>query len=302
MTLALAVTGQHGQVARSLAERAAAQGMRVILLGRPALDLLVPETIGPALAASGADVIVNAAAYTAVDQAESEADVALAVNGHAPGHIAAAAAQMGVPLIHLSTDYVFDGAADRPYREDDAVAPMSAYGRSKLAGEQAVAAATANHAILRTSWVYSPFGRNFVRTMLMLGQTRDHVRVVADQHGNPTSALDLADAIIAMAGRLAASPAPDLRGTFHGAGSGDAVWADVAEAIFAEAVRHGRAPVRVERIATAEFPTPARRPANSRLDCRRLAAAYGLTMPLWRGAVAACVTRLLETEREDTGQ
>lgn len=290
----IAVTGRDGQVVQSLLERAAVAGVTVVAVGRPLLDLARPDTIAPALMAAQPDVIVNAAAYTAVDQAEKEEALATAINGAGAGAVAAVAARLNVPVIHLSTDYVFDGSADRPYRENDLVAPIGAYGRSKLAGERAVAAATANHCILRTAWVYSPFGKNFVKTMLRLGESQREVRVVADQHGNPTSALDLADTVIAVARHLAFSDAADLRGIFHMTNQGDAVWADVAEAIFAAAEAAGRPPVQVRRIATAEFPTPARRPANSRLDGAKLLARHGLALPPWEMALDACLQRLLQ--------
>src|SRR5208337_3649050 len=212
------------------------------------------------------DVVVNAAAYTAVDKAESEEDLAMRVNGEGAGHVAEAAANAGAPLLHLSTDYVFDGALDRPYREDDPTGPTGAYGRSKLLGEKLVAERCSNSAILRTAWVYSPFGANFVRTMLRLNETREEVGVVADQRGNPTSALDIADALLAIGKTLRADEAPALRGVFHMTGSGEATWADVAEAVFEEARAGGRRLTMVKRIATADYPTPAWRPVNSRLD------------------------------------
>lgn len=294
----IAVTGQHGQVALSLVERAAAAGIELTAIGRPALDLERPETIAPALISAKPDLIVNAAAFTAVDLAESEPATALKVNGDAAGEIAATARRLGVPMIQISTDYVFDGSLDRPYREDDVVGPISAYGRSKLAGEEAVASTTSDHAILRTAWVYSPFGKNFVRTMLRLGSEREVVGVVADQAGSPTSALDIADAILAVAGNLAAHPDDAaLRGIFHMGAQGEAVWADVAEAIFADAKKAGRAAVRVERIATSDYPTPARRPANSRLDSAKLAAIHGVRLPHWRTSLTACVTRLLAADQ-----
>ena len=299
--LTIAVTGREGQVVRALMERAGS-AVRIVPVGRPELDLARPESIGPALLALAPDVIVNAAAYTAVDQAETEDALASAINGAGAGAVAQAAARAGVPIIHLSTDYVFDGTAPCPYREDDPVAPIGAYGRSKLAGEWAVAAATDNHAILRTAWVFSPFGKNFVKTMLRLGETMSEVRVVADQIGNPTSALDLADAVLIVAARLATDPAPGLRGLFHMTGGGEAAWADVADTIFARAETHGRRPVAVRRITTAEFPTPARRPANSRLDCARLHHTYGIALPDWHGAVRHSVDRLLAGPNTETGR
>ncbi|KRE04303.1 dTDP-4-dehydrorhamnose reductase [Bosea sp. Root381] len=289
----IAVTGQSGQVVLSMLERAP-EGVTVVALGRPHLDLERLESIAPAITASRPDVIVNAAAFTAVDLAESQEDAARLANGTAAGEVAKAAATLGIPVIQISTDYVFDGSLERPYREDDPVAPISAYGRSKLEGERSVATATPNHAILRTAWVYSPFGKNFVRTMLRLAETRDEVGVVADQAGSPSSALDIADAIFGVARNLAERPGePTLRGTFHMAAQGEAVWADVAAHIFAEREALGGPPVRVKRIMTSDYPTPARRPANSRLDSSRLAEIHGIRLPQWQGALATCVRRLL---------
>ena len=288
----IAVTGSKGQVATSLVERGGA-GAEVVALGRPAFDLIDRAAVLASLEAARPDVIVNAAAYTAVDKAEGEEDLAMRVNGEGAGHVAEAAARLGVPLLHLSTDYVFDGALDRAYRENDPTAPTGVYGRSKLAGEQQVAERCTNSVILRTAWVYSPFGANFLRTMLRLNETRDEVGVVADQRGNPTSALDIADALIVIAARLKDDASPALRGVFHMTGSGEGTWADFAEAIFEEAAARGRRLTRVRRIATADYPTPAKRPANSRLDNEKVARVYGLRLPEWRQAVAACCKRLL---------
>ena len=240
------------------------------------------------------DVIINAAAYTAVDKAEAEEDLALRVNGEGAGHVAEAAARIGVPLLHLSTDYVFDGALDRPYREDDQTGPISVYGRSKLIGEKRVAERCPDSVILRTAWVYSPFGANFVRTMLRLNEMRDEVGVVADQRGNPTSALDIADALLAVAMRMRADASPLLRGVFHMTGSGEATWAEFAEAVFENAHARGRRLTRVKRITTANYPTPARRPANCRLDNAKLRRVYGLALPEWRASLAVCCARLLD--------
>jgi dTDP-4-dehydrorhamnose reductase len=293
----LIVTGTNGQVALALIERGAAQNVDVAAVGRswrPGLDLADPSAVGSVLHAVEGDVIINAAAYTAVDKAESEEDLAMRVNGDGAGAVARAAARRGLPLLHLSTDYVFDGSLDRPWREDDPTGPIGAYGRSKLAGEQAVVRENPAATILRTSWVYAPFGANFVRTMLRLGETRDEVSVVADQQGTPTSALDIADALIAIARKRLAEPNnPALSGVFHMTGGGEANWADFAEEIFAAAELHGRKPVRVKRIGTADYPTPARRPANSRLDNAKLAKIYGVALPDWRLSARACVARLL---------
>ncbi|WP_248311613.1 dTDP-4-dehydrorhamnose reductase [Bosea sp. ASV33] len=299
MTLRIAVTGWTGQVVCAMLERVPV-GVEVIALRRPELDLAQPKTVAPALRSARPDVIVNTAAYTAVDQAESEPELAMRVNGEAAGEAARAAAALGIPMIQLSTDYVFDGGLDRPYREDDPTGPISAYGASKLAGERAVAAATDNHAILRTAWIYSPFGKNFVKTMLHLAETRDEIGVVADQAGCPTSALDIADAIFTVARNLTARANDgSLRGVFHMSAAGEAVWADVAEAIFAERERQGGKPVRVKRIATVDYPTPARRPANSRLDCSKLALAHEVRLPEWQSALRPCVARLLKGQAKD---
>ncbi|MGA8586603.1 MAG: dTDP-4-dehydrorhamnose reductase [Roseiarcus sp.] len=288
----IAVTGSKGQVATSLIERAGPK-LEVIALGRPAFDLTDRAAVLAGLEAARPDVIVNAAAYTAVDKAEAEEALALRVNGDGAGHVAEAAERLGVPLLHLSTDYVFDGALDRPYREDDPTGPTGSYGRSKLAGEKEVARRCENSVILRTAWVYSPFGANFLRTMLRLNETRDEVGVVADQRGNPTSALDIADALIAIAARVKDDSSPRLRGIFHMTGSGEGTWADFAQAVFGEAAARGRRSTRVKRIATADYPTPARRPANSRLDNEKLARVYGLRLSDWRQSVAASCGRLL---------
>ncbi|WID98118.1 dTDP-4-dehydrorhamnose reductase [Bosea vestrisii] len=290
----IAVTGRTGQVVQSLLARAGAAGVTVIPVGRPEFDLAQPESVQQALAAARPDCVVNAAAYTAVDKAETEPELAMRINGAGAGAVAAAAAALGVPLIQISTDYVFDGMASRPWREDDPTAPLGAYGLSKLAGEDAVAAATRNHAILRTAWVYSPYGANFVKTMLRLAESRDEVGVVSDQLGSPTSALDLADAIIAVAKALVARPGDaSLRGIFHAAGTGEASWADLAETVFAASAALGGPSATVRRIATLDYPTPARRPTNSRLDCSLLAERHGLHLPPWQDSVQACVATLL---------
>jgi dTDP-4-dehydrorhamnose reductase len=290
----IAVTGSQGQIVRSLLERAATRDAEIFTLARPRLDLADPSTIIAAIESIAPDVIVSAAAYTAVDKAESEEALAQRINNVGAEEIAHAAQRLGIPIIHFSTDYVFDGTLDRPYREDDPTGPINAYGRSKLAGEQAVTEATPCHVILRTSWVYSPFGTNFVRTMLRLGETRDNIGVVADQIGQPTSALDIADAVLTICHRLRAQPRDGrLFGLFHMAGAGVTCWADFAEAIFTEAARHGRHPVAVTRIISEPDPTAAPRPANSRLDTRKLAEIYGVALPSWRNSLPALIARLL---------
>jgi len=297
------VVGKEGQVARSLAERARAHGAQAVLVGRPKLDLADPSGIEDALIDTGGDVIVNAAAYTAVDQAESDRELAEAINGIGAGVVAGAAASMNVPVIHLSTDYVFDGTADRPYREDDPVSPLGVYGASKLLGEEAVAAEAENHVILRTAWVYSPFGKNFVKTMLRLAGEREEVGIVADQRGSPTSALDIADGIIAVSRNLIERPEDrSLRGLFHMAGTGFATWAEFAAEIFAVSSRLGGPSAKVRPIATTDFPTPAKRPANSRLDCTKLKEAHGVVLPPWRSSLEVCVKRLIEEARKEVAR
>jgi len=294
----IVVTGVAGQVARSLVERGMAQGHVVLPLGRPHLDLASgdAEAIRAVLEMTRPEAIVSAAAYTAVDKAESEPELAFAVNAIGAGHVAEAAAALNVPLVQLSTDYVFSGDGSRAWREDDPTRPQGVYGASKLAGERAVLAACPNSAVLRTAWVYSPFGSNFVKTMLRLAETRDEVGVVADQIGNPTSALDIADGVLAVAANLIGRADPALRGVFHMAGAGEASWADLAEAVFAASAVRGGPAAQVRRIATSDYPTPARRPANSRLDCTRLAEIHGVRLPQWRGSLETVIDRLVSGE------
>lgn len=293
--LRLAVTGREGQIVQSLIEIGPSQDVAVIPIGRPLLDLAQPATVAPALREARPDIIVNAAAYTAVDKAESEPDLAMAVNGEGAGAVARAAADLGVPLIQFSTDYVFDGTSPRPYREDDLVGPLSSYGRSKRAGEEATAKATEDHAILRTAWVYSPFGANFVKTMLRLAASRVSVSVVADQRGCPTSALDIAEALLRIARTMIERPADaSLRGTFHMTGTGETTWAAFATAVFAESARMGGPSAEVVAIGTADYPTPARRPPNARLDGTKLARHYDVVLPAWQSSVRTCVERLLK--------
>jgi dTDP-4-dehydrorhamnose reductase len=276
-----------------MAERGADAGHKVIALGRPELDLADPASIVRALNAAAPNVVVSAAAYTAVDKAETEKELAYAANGNGAGAVAAAARALGVPLIHVSTDYVFDGMLDRPYRESDPTGPTGVYGASKLEGEKAVLAAyPEGSAVLRVAWVYSPFGANFVKTMLRLAGERNEVSVVADQVGNPTSAFDIADGILAVAANLFADDDPALRGVFHMTARGEASWADFAEAIFTASAAKGGPSAIVRRIKTADYPTPAARPANSRLDCTRIAQVHGVILPEWQSPLEGIVTRL----------
>jgi dTDP-4-dehydrorhamnose reductase len=290
----IAVTGRHGQVAQSLLERVAASQIEICTLARPQVDLARPESVEAALLNLGPDAVVSAAAYTAVDQAENEAALAHNINAIGARALAQAAARLGIPVVHLSTDYVFDGRLARPYREDDPTGPLGVYGASKLEGERAVAAANPDHAILRTAWVYSPFGKNFARTMLALASKRDEISVVSDQKGTPSNALDIADGVIAVVRNLVERPsAPELRGVFHLTGGGETNWAEFATAIFAASAAAGGPSARVVPIPTSAYPTPARRPANSRLDNSRLANAHGVRLPHWKQSLPACIGRLV---------
>ncbi|HYE29642.1 MAG TPA: dTDP-4-dehydrorhamnose reductase [Allosphingosinicella sp.] len=287
------VTGERGQLARSLAARAAgATGLSLLSVGRPELDLERPDSIERAVRAAAPDVVVNAAAYTAVDRAEDEPDRAFRINAEAAGELAAAARRRGARFVQLSTDYVFDGTRDRAYDESAPTGPLGVYGRSKLEGEQRVSEANPDHLILRTAWVYSPFGRNFVTTMLALAAERDEVAVVADQRGSPTAAADLADGILALLRAWRDRPEAGLGGTYHLAGTGTASWFEFAEAIFRESAARGLPAARVKPIGSAEWPTRAPRPAHSVLDSGRFARDFGYRAPPWPRSTAAVIAAL----------
>jgi dTDP-4-dehydrorhamnose reductase len=272
------VTGGTGQLASALARRAG-----IHRVGRPEFDFDRPETIETSFRSAAPRMVVNAAAYTAVDAAENDAGAAYRTNRDGPALLARLCAEADIPLIHVSTDYVFDGTKPDPYVETDPVAPQCVYGASKLAGEAAVMASGAKAIIVRTAWVYAATGKNFVRTMLAAGKNRDRLSVVADQFGCPTNAADLADAIQAIAARLDLTGwQPEYRGVFHAAGTGATSWHGLAVATFEEAGRHGSKVPEVAPIATADWPTPAKRPANSRLDCTHLFDVYGVRLPHWR--------------------
>lgn len=292
----LLVTGREGQVARTIRELLSASGWNVLAVGRPESDLEHPETVAEAIRRARPDVVVSAAAYTAVDKAEDEPGRARAINALAPSVIATAAAEVGAAIIHFSTDYVFDGTKRSPYVEDDTTAPLGVYGATKLAGEASVAAANPRHVILRTAWVCSPYGNNFVRTMLRLAAERPELRVVADQQGAPTFAADLAVAVGRIASRLVATPRPgaDHYGVFHVSSEGLTTWHGFAEAIMAGAARRGRKPVPVEPITTADFPTRARRPAYSKLSSDKVDRVYGLRLPHWQASLDRCLDVLID--------
>ena len=291
MTGPILVTGGAGQLATALGRLG---GERVRVAGRPKLDFDRPETIDQCVAEIGPALVVNAAAWTAVDAAEADPAGAMRANRDGPARLAARCADAGIPLIHISTDYVFDGRKGAPYVETDATAPTGVYGESKLAGERAVLAALPRAVIVRTSWVYSETGKNFVRTMLTLAQTRDRLRVVADQKGCPTGADDLARVVLGIADALGAEWRDDYAGVFHSCGEGWTTWHGFAEAIFENAAALGVKRPAVEAITTAEYPTPAERPADSRLECSKLERVFGLRQPAWRASLAETVARLTD--------
>jgi len=284
------VFGSTGQLATEIARRAPGE-VNLDIAARDRADLEVSGACAALIGEVSPDAVINAAACTAVDRAEQEEDRATRINATAPGEMARACATRGIPLVQVSTDYVFDGSGTAPWRPGDAPAPLGAYGRSKQAGEAAVRASGAAHAILRTSWVVSAHGSNFVKTMLRLGRERDGLRIVADQLGGPTPAASLADACLTVAQVLCAEPGKS--GTYHFAGAPETSWAGFARAIFDMA---GIA-CAVDDIPTAEYPAPARRPLNSRLDCSATHAAFGLAQPDWRDGLRDILTELGETSR-----
>ena len=278
----LLVFGETGQLARELARIAA----DATFLGRKAADLTDPDRCAEIVLNTGAEAVINAAAYTAVDRAEDEPEIAAAINGLAPAAMARAAAARGLPFLHVSTDYVFDGSGRAPRKPGDRTGPLGVYGSSKLAGETGVRLAGGTHAILRTSWVFSAHGANFVKTMLRLGAERDALNIVADQIGGPTPAAAIAAALIPMAEALAQDP--QRAGTYHFSGAPDVSWADFAREIFAQSDLS----CAVTDIETSAYPTPAQRPLNSRLDCSALKDAFGIDRPDWRQGLAAVLAEL----------
>lgn len=285
------VTGLEGQIVSALREAATGTGIELLAVGRPKLDLAQPASISAAVQAARPDVVVSAAAYTAVDKAEDEPDLAHAINARGAGAVAQAADQIGAPVIHLSTDYVFAGDGSGPYKEADPTGPRSIYGFTKLEGERFVAAANPRHVIVRTAWVYSPFGKNFVKTMLALAETRDEVAVVGDQWGNPTSAADIAAGVLHIGAQIAKGES--RYGIFHLAGTGSTSWSGFAEHVFQSSERVGGPTARVRSIRTADYPTKAERPANSRLSTEKLASNYGWKAPDWRASCETVVRRLM---------
>jgi dTDP-4-dehydrorhamnose reductase len=286
------VAGKSGQLARCLRDSAVLRNVPIVAVGRPELDLERGEGINRVMAAVELSAIINAAAYTAVDQAEAEPGRAFGINCDGAALLAAAAARHGIPFIHISTDYVFDGAKPSPYREDDIPAPLNVYGSSKLAGEAAVLKGNPRAVVIRTSWVYSPYGNNFVRTMLRLSETQPVVRIVDDQRGTPTSAADLATAVLAIVERLRSAKGSGEPGIYHLAGEGETSWHGFAAAIFASLARRSRRVPRLRAVTTAEYPTPARRPKNSCLDTSKAQRTFGVRLPPWRLSLEECLDRL----------
>ena len=297
MTASILVTGGSGQLATALAEAAPMPGMSVCRVGRPALDFDRPASIAEVFAAAAPALVVNAAAYTAVDAAEDDADAAFRANRDGPAELARLCQAAAIPLIHVSTDYVFDGLKGAPYVEGDPTSPQGVYGASKLAGERAVLDCCSRAIVLRTSWVYSPVGRNFVRTMLNVARRTDRLRVVADQKGCPTSAPDLGEAILSIAARIAADGWQDRwAGPYHAAGTGWTTWHGLAVATFEAAARYGARVPTVDPIETAEWPTRAKRPPDSRLNCGRLERMFDLRLPPWRDGLARTIDAVFATE------
>ncbi|SFJ10734.1 dTDP-4-dehydrorhamnose reductase [Pseudomonas guineae] len=280
--------GKHGQVSQEL-QRCLSGTCELTVLGSDQLDLAKPEQIRQHVLSLRPELIINAAAHTAVDQAESEPELAFAINATAPGILAEAAAELNIPLIHYSTDYVFDGTQTEPYRESDAPHPLSVYGRSKLAGEQAIQAAGGMHLILRTSWVYSQHGRNFLLTMQRLLQEREALNVVADQIGAPTWAGSIAQTTAQLIEHWCSGQAGPW-GVYHLTAQGETSWFGFASAIAAHLQGQGKPVATLQPIPSSAYPTPARRPLNSRLNCSQLQQAWHIQLPTWQSALSECLT------------
>ncbi|MEO0544177.1 MAG: dTDP-4-dehydrorhamnose reductase [Pseudomonadota bacterium] len=285
------IIGSGGQVSTAL-RNTKPNWCTVKVAGRSLIDLTQADMIRPFVATSGADLIINAAAYTNVDKAEEEPKLAEQINAIAPGQLALGAADLSVPIIHISTDYVFNGEGQLPYKESDSTGPLGVYGRTKLAGEKAVAMANQKHVVVRTAWVFSAYGQNFVKSMLKLGAERDRLGIVADQFGSPTSANDLSLAIWLIGERILFNPQVDDYGVVHAAGSGIATWYDLAKATFSMNKRRTVTNPTVEPILTREYPTPARRPKNSRLDLSRLEQNFGIKMRPWHESLSDVIDQI----------
>lgn len=291
----LLVFGATGQVGHAIGDMVPPEGWRVVTASRDQADITQSDEVAGLVELVQPDVVVNAAAFTAVDDAEVHSAAAERVNHHGAGIVAAAALEVGAPVIHLSTDYVFDGQGNRPLVESDLAGPLSVYGTTKEAGERLVRRIHSGHVILRTSWLFGSHGKNFVKTMLRLGTERPSLRIVADQHGCPTAASDLAQVLWHIT-RQAVTPDKDVFGTFHFCGARAVTWFDFARGIFAEVARRGRAVPELVPITTQAYPTPARRPAYSVLDCGKIRSVYGIVAPDWQSSLSTCIDDLLNSQ------
>jgi dTDP-4-dehydrorhamnose reductase len=290
------VTGAEGQVGAELIRCGQKMGLQMIPASRTRLDITNKSSVAAFIGHHGPDIVINGAAYTAVDKAEDDHACAGAINSQGPGHLAGACSAQNIPLLHISTDYIFDGQSAAPYGEDDKPNPQGVYGKTKLAGDEAVARTIEQHIILRVAWVFGAHGHNFVRTMLRLAEERDELRIVADQFGGPTWAGDIGATLLAIAQRYGKGEAMPW-GTYHYSGTPAVSWYDFAQAIFAEAVKLGmldRSP-KVIGITTAEYPTPAQRPQNSVLDCQKIQQQFGISQPDWRTGL---ITTLQEWQKQ----
>lgn len=295
----IAVIGRSGQVAHALRAEGFVRNIDVVLGGRPDVDIIDADSISRFLDHVRPALVVNASAYTAVDQAEIQPEAAFRVNVEGVGQLAGVCERMALPLVHISSDFVFDGSKGQPYVESDPIAPLSVYGATKAAGEAALRQRLAEHVILRTSWVYGAHGSNFVKTMLRLGAERLELGVVDDQRGSPTHARDLAAAILEIAPQLIGPGSAPLWGTYHLTGSYQVTWHGFAAEIFRQAALRGAKVPRLRAIATAEYPTPARRPAYSVLDNRKFNDAFGIALPDWRASLAACLDELVPVREKE---
>ena len=285
--------GASGQIAQSLTEIGNSMDIELIARGRDQLNLLDPTSILSNVSDVSPSIIINAAAFTAVDQAESNVELAMDLNGGALVHLAKIADDHSIPLVHYSTDYVFDGSYPEPYTEDCQVSPGSVYGNSKLLGENSITDNASQYIILRTAWVYSSFGNNFVKTMLRLARDRDEISVVSDQVGSPTSSIDIARATLEICKQLSDKSQPPAWGIFHMSGTGTASWAEFAEEIFKISAALNGPFAKVKHIASEDFPSIVKRPANSRLNCSKLKTTYGVALPNWKNSLAETVARLI---------
>jgi dTDP-4-dehydrorhamnose reductase len=293
------VTGASGQVGWELSKSGVRKGFEILALDRISLDITDQSAINRKVRGSGVSLVVNAAAYTAVDQAESEPEVAFAVNRDGPAYLASVCAEAGIPLIHISTDFVFDGKKEGPYLESDQISPLNVYGESKAAGETAVSTRLREHIIVRTSWVYGVKGRNFVKTMLNLGRKRDVIQVVEDQYGCPTYAADLGDMIMRIAAQMREKKEITW-GTYHYCGRGVTSWHGLAQEIFLLANQYTSLKVKkVEAIRTADYPTPAKRPLNSALNCSLVEKTFNIHPKPWRESLAQMIKMLFSVEKSN---